>query len=106
MSKFSSSDLAKQLLITILATVISILLTFGVSHLISKKQEAEERRQVSMMVIHDIDQTINTIRDILKTEESGWESARYVLDHKDNIKSISRDTLISFINYLIPKHQS
>ena len=102
MSKFSSSDLAKQLLITILATVISILLTFGVSHLISKKQEAEERRQVSMMVIHDIDQTINTIRDILKTEESGWESARYVLDHKDNIKSISRDTLISFINYLIP----
>ena len=102
MSKFSSSDLAKQLLITILATVISILLTFGVSHLITKSREAEERRQVSMMVIHDIDQTINTIREILKTEESGWEQARYVLDHKDNIGSISRDTLISFINYLIP----
>jgi len=102
MSKFSSSDLAKQLLITILATVISILLTFGVSHLINKKHEAEERRQVSMMVIHDIDQTINTIREILKTEESGWENARYVLDHKENIRSISKDTLISFINYLIP----
>ena len=53
MSRFNLSDTAKQLAISIVATVISIILTFGVAHLVDKNRQKEKRRQISMMVIHD-----------------------------------------------------
>lgn len=101
MSKLNLSDTAKQLFISILATVISIILTFGVAHLVEKNRQKEKRRQMSMMVIHDIDETVNNIKELLKNEESGWEATRYCMDHKDNLKAISRDTLVNFLNYII-----
>ena len=101
MSKLNLSDTAKQLFISILATVISIILTFGVAHLVEKNRQKEKRRQMSMMVIHDIDETVNNIKELLKNEESGWEATRYCMDHKDNLKAVSRDTLVNFLNYII-----
>ena len=101
MGKSSFSDSVKQLIISIIATVISIILTFGVAHLVDKSRQAEKRRQMSMMVIHDIDETVGNIKVLLKSEESGWEATRYCMDHKDNLKEVSRDTLVSFLNYII-----
>lgn len=101
MGKQNLSDTAKQLIISIIATVISIILTFGVAHVVDKKNEKERRRQISMMVIHDIDQTINNIKNILNSEEAGWEATRYCMDNKKRLGSISKDTLVSFLNYIL-----
>lgn len=101
MGKSSFSDSVKQLIISIIATVISIILTFGVAHLVEKNHQKVKRRQMSMMVIHDIDETVGNIKVLLKSEESGWEATRYCMDHKDNLKAVSRDTLVSFLNYII-----
>ena len=81
MSRFNLSDTAKQLAISIVATVISIILTFGVAHLVDKNRQKEKRRQISMMVIHDIDETISNIKGILKNEEKGWEATRFSMEN-------------------------
>ena len=101
MGKFNFSDTARQLFISILATVISIILTFGVAHLVEKNRQKEKRRQMSMMVIHDIDEIISNIKTIMKDEESGWEATRYCMDNKNRLRSVSKDTLIHFLNYIL-----
>ena len=101
MGKHHFSETVKQLVVSIIATVISIILTFGVAHLIDKKHEKARRRQMSMMVIHDIDESISNIKNLLKNEENGWEATRYCMDHKDDLKTIPRDTLVGFLNYII-----
>ena len=49
----------KELLMTILATTISIVLTFGTAYQIEYSQKKSSQRQMAMMVIHDIDESIN-----------------------------------------------
>ena len=49
----------KELLMTILATSVSIVLTFGTAYLIERREKANAQRQMAMMVIHDIDDSIN-----------------------------------------------
>ena len=49
----------KELLMTILATSISIVLTFGTAHLIEHHQKMQSQHRMAMMVVHDIDETIH-----------------------------------------------
>lgn len=44
---------------TILATSISIVLTFGTAHLIEHRQKMKSQHRMAMMVVHDIDETIH-----------------------------------------------
>ncbi len=48
----------KELLMTILATSVSIVLTFGTAYQIEYTQKKDAQRQMAMMVIHDIDESI------------------------------------------------
>ena len=48
----------KELLLTILATSISIVLTFGTANLIEYRHKMSAQRQMAMMIIHDIDESI------------------------------------------------
>ena len=44
----------KELLMTTLATTISIVLTFGTAAILERKQQEDNRRQITLMVISDI----------------------------------------------------
>ena len=59
----------KSILTSVLGTTISILLTFGTSALIERKEKADIQRQTAMMVIHDIDMCIDQMEDLAKNEE-------------------------------------
>ena len=48
----------KELLMTILATSISIVLTFGTANLIERHHKMGAQRKMAMMIIHDIDESI------------------------------------------------
>ena len=50
---------AKELLLTILATTISIVLTFGTAYQIERREKKNAQRQMAMMIIHDIDNSIH-----------------------------------------------
>lgn len=91
----------KELLLTIIATTISIILTFGTAHLIEKNQKKNAGRQTAMMIIHDIDQNVEMLRKMAKTEETCFEASKYVLDHFDRIDDISIDTLGLVVNFLL-----
>ena len=54
----------KELLLTILATSISIVLTFGTAYLIERHQKLAARHQMAMMIIHDIDESINQMEKV------------------------------------------
>lgn len=48
----------KELLMTILATSISIVLTFGTANLVERHHKKVAQRKMAMMIIHDIDESI------------------------------------------------
>ena len=54
----------KELLLTILATSISIVLTFGTAYLIERHQKLAARHQMAMMIIHDIDESIKQMEKV------------------------------------------
>ena len=55
---------AKELLMTILATSISIVLTFGSATLVEGHHKKQAQRKMAMMVIHDIDETIKQMEQV------------------------------------------
>jgi hypothetical protein len=55
---------AKELLLTILATSISIVLTFGTAYQIERREKANSQRQMAMMIIHDIDMSIKQMEKV------------------------------------------
>ena len=60
----SRSYWARELFMTFLATTISIVLTFGTAMLIENHQRNKAKRQMAMMIIHDIDETIVQMEDV------------------------------------------
>ena len=54
-----------------------------------------------MLVIHDIDQSIETLRKIQQEDQQGYQAAMYVQDHIDSINFLSVDTLNMVFNYLL-----
>ena len=54
----------KELLMTFLATTISIVLTFGTAMFIENHQRNKAKRQMAMMVIHDIDESIVQMEEV------------------------------------------
>lgn len=54
----------KELLLTIVATSISIVLTFGTANLIEDYHKKVTQRRMAMMVIHDIDRSIKQMEKV------------------------------------------
>ena len=90
----------KELLMTFLGTTISIVLTFGTSHLLDQKAKKKAGRQMAMMVIHDIDDEIQNYKDWAQKEKEAFEVAQYVMGNLDKTDSMSKDTLNTIYNML------
>lgn len=52
----------KQFLLTLLATTVSIVLTFGTSAIIEKHQKNAAKKEMIMMIIYDFDKTIEKVQ--------------------------------------------
>ena len=55
----------KEMAMTIIATTFSIILTFGSSSIIEKRQKEKNRRQTVMMVIHDIEENVKQLKECI-----------------------------------------
>ena len=91
----------RDLMMTFLGTTLSIVLTFGTSQYLEDRQQKKAGRQMAMMVIHDIDNSITTFRDLADKEEQYFLMAQHVMNHLETIDSISRDTLSNVLDYLM-----
>ena len=98
--KLTGGGFLKELLLTILATTISIVLTFGTAHFLELRQADQARRQTAMMLIHDIDKSVDVLDVLAKSEEEQKAAIQYVLDHFDQIESLPMDTLSTAVSML------
>ena len=100
--RHKEGGVVKELLLTILATTISIILTFGTSRIVEKRQADRDRRLLAMTIINDIDDHIGVVRNMLDAEEKGYNITVYLMENIDLLGSISDDTLQIFLDYITP----
>ena len=94
-------SMLKEMAMTIIATTISIILTFGSSSIIEKRQKEMNRRQTVMMVIHDIENNIEQVKGWKSGEEYQITLMHYVQNHLDEIELLPLDTLKEVYDYLL-----
>ena len=92
----------KGFLTSILGTTISIALTFGTSALLNNRKKAEAQRMTAMMIIQDVDNSIETLRNIMIEEERLYNSSQYALNHIGSLATMSVDTLDMLLRYIVP----
>ena len=91
----------KDFLISILGTAIGVGLTFAVSKIVENNKKEEAQHVTAMMIIDDMEKSLDIVRFIKEDEEQRDLAARYVLEHLTVIDSISYDTLSLVANYII-----
>ncbi len=96
------SSMMKELLMTFIATTLSIVLTFGTAHYLDQKAKKDLGRQTAMMVIHDMDNTVKLLKELAKEEENENNTARYIIDHLDMIDSLEYDSICKVLQYISP----
>ena len=96
-----NNSMWKELMMTFLGTTLSIVLTFGTSQFLEVREQEKAGRQMAMMVIHDIDNSVATFRDFADKEEQYFQMIQHVMNHLETIDSISQDTLSNVLDYLM-----
>ena len=90
-----------QLLISILGTAIGVGLTFAVNNWMDNRKKAETQRLMAIMVIHDIDESINSLKSLKEDMEKSYNATMYVREHLDQIESVSNDTLSLALSFIV-----
>jgi len=98
--KLTGSSMAKELLLTILGTTISIVLTFGTAQYLEDRQAEQARRQTAMILIHDIDVSVATLNRMADEEDKQKSAIQYVIDHLDELETLPEDTVYRAITML------
>lgn len=87
---FVRNSMMKELFMTFIGATLSIVLTFGTAHYIDLREKKALGRQTAMMVIHDMDNTVELLKELGKDEKENVELTRYVMDHYDTMESITK----------------
>ena len=96
----------KELALTFIATTISIVLTFGTAQYFEHKQKVANGRLMAMMVIHDMDNTVETLTKLGSEQVKMAEMAQYLMDNQDRLESILADTLEKVLSGFVSNDSS
>jgi hypothetical protein len=96
----------KELALTFIATTISIVLTFGTAQYFEHKQKVANGRLMAMMVIHDMDNTVETLTKLGSEEVKMAEMAQYLMANQDRLESILADTLENVLSGFVADDSS
>ena len=87
--------------VTVLGTAIGVALTFVVSGILERRNKAQAQRLTAIMVIHDIDNTIDIVKKMKEEEERNGELLRFALKQRDHLEGMPFDTLASIPDVLV-----
>jgi hypothetical protein len=90
----------REMTMTVIATTISIILTFGTAMWLEGRQKVKNGRQMAMMVIHDMDVNIQAFKDAARNEIAKGEFLSYMIAHADQVDTIAVDSLIKFWTFI------
>ena len=99
-SRLKKGTWGKELLMTFLGTTISIVLTFGTAQMLEHKNQKAIGRQAAMMVIHDIDNSVESLWNLATEEDNLLELTQYVMENIDSMGPSATDTLMKVLKYL------
>lgn len=88
----------KGFLTSILGTTISIVLTFGTTALINAQKKKAAQKQTAMMVIHDINTTIESLEYSRDEFDKNYQSAQYFLENMDRPEEADPEKLSEAID--------
>ena len=86
--------------VTVLGTAIGVALTFVVSGILERRNKAQAQRLTAIMVIHDIDNSIDIVKKMKEEEERNGELLRFALKQRDQLEGMPFDTLTSILDIL------
>ena len=104
--QLSGKGWLKELALTFLATTISIVLTFGTAQYFEHKQKVANGRLMAMMVIHDMDNTIETLTKLGNEHVKIAKMAQYLMDNQERLESVYIDSLEKVLNALVAADNS
>lgn len=99
--KIKEAGIAKSLLLSVMGTTISIILTFGTSRYFDHRKKLANGRQLAIMAIHDIDNTVKVFEEYADNEYQLSLQAQYLQEHLDSLENIGFDTLSAVFDYLL-----
>ena len=91
----------QQFFITVIGTAIGVALTFVVNGIMERRNKAQAQRLTAIMVIHDIDNTIDIVKEMKAVEERNGELLRFALKQRDHLEGMPFDTLAGVLDVLI-----
>ena len=86
MKEKPSSD-TKQFLLTLLATTISIILTFGTSAIIDRRHKEAAKKEMVMMIIYDFDKTIEQVQYVDSVFRQAFKAQQDAILHPEHFNS-------------------
>lgn len=95
-----------DLLMTVVGTTISIILTFGTASIVDNIKKRADGRQLAMMAIHDIDNTVDSYREMARSEEEHFKFAQYAMNNPDSIATISPDSLTFLLTTILKEREN
>ena len=91
----------ERFLITVIGTAIGVALTFIVNASVARRNKAQAQRLTAIMVIHDIDNSVEIMKNIKAEEERNGELLRSALKQRDHLEGMPFDTLSRVLGVLI-----
>ena len=95
-----------QFLISVLGTAIGVALTFSLNGLRANNKQEQAQRLTAIMVIHDIDNTIDILKTWKRQEASVDTLLHYAMDNKNHLDKLPYDTLTSIFNHLVSSNSA
>ena len=96
----------KQFLVTLLGTAIGVGLTLFVNGLRDGYKRERAQRLTAIMAIHDIDNTIDLIKQLKEGEEKSEKLLQSVLMRQDSLDTVPYDTLTTALGYLVKSEEN
>ena len=94
-----------QFLISVVGTAIGVGLTFAVSHKIENRKKEQAQRLTAMMVIHDIDESVKSLKTLKEKMEAQYNTLLFVRGQLDQLDSVPIDTLSKVIDFITSDDQ-
>ena len=94
-----------QFLISVMGTAIGVGLTFAVSHRIENRKKEQAQRLTAMMVIHDIDESVQSLKTLKEQTETLYEAMLFTKEQLDQSNSVPYDTLYKAIAFITSDDQ-
>lgn len=99
-SFFKIPDSWKEIFVGFVSTVLGIAVTIGVDKKMEEAQAEEDKRNLTIMIIHDLDTSERQMKEQVDFYRSFYEPADYVYKHLDQVSVISEDTLSAALQFL------